>query len=89
MRLCFKVLHRFVSQFHAVNWPSPSVVCLEEVVWQFKRVVMPRGSELRVVFAGPHEMCVGEGLVTLVAEHRLCYMFSFATVDVCSPGYLI
>ncbi len=40
-----------ILQVHAENWPFSSIVCLEEVVKEFERVVVPRGSQLRVVFA--------------------------------------
>ena len=43
------------------------------------------------LYLHPPKRCVlvSAWLVTLLAEHRPCDMFSFAAVDVCSPGYLI
>ncbi len=64
-------------------------VCLEEFMEEFERVVVPRGSHLRVVFTSSQEVCIREMLVSFFIYHRPCVMFSFATVYMCSPCYLV
>ena len=64
-------------------------MCLEELVKQLERVVVPRGSKLCVVLASSQEVCVGERLVTFFTEHRPCVVISFAAVHECSSSYFV
>ncbi len=50
---------------------------------------MSSRSKPSYVEASTHEMCGGEGLVALGARRQSNVMCSFASVNMCSPIYLV